>query len=69
MHAPTSDNRTRYTLDLSREQHRFLKLFAVDAEVDASAVLRALLRVLEADSILATRVSDMARASSRRGGS
>ena len=37
----------RYTIDLSREQHRFLKRFAFDAEVDTSKVVRALLTHLE----------------------
>jgi hypothetical protein len=39
----------RYTIDLSREQHRFLKRFAFDAEVDTSKVVRALLTRLEED--------------------
>lgn len=67
MHTPSSDNRTRYTLDLTREQHRFLKLFALEAEVEASAVLRSLLGELEGDAQLADRISHMAQASSRRG--
>lgn len=46
----------RYTLDLSREQHRFLKRFAFDAETDASVVMRALLAVLQRDKALAQRI-------------
>jgi hypothetical protein len=52
----TSARRVRYTLDLAREQHRFLKLFALDAEVDASVVMRVLLDCLEQDAGLAKRV-------------
>jgi hypothetical protein len=44
------------TLDLSREQHRFLRQFALDAESDASAILRALLAILEEDDLLAESV-------------
>jgi hypothetical protein len=46
----------RFTLDLAREQHRFLKLFAVDAETDASVVVRTLLALLAEDAALARRV-------------
>jgi hypothetical protein len=53
---PAPARRIRYTLDLSPPQHRFLKRFAVDAEVDASAVVRALLAELEHDAQLAARV-------------
>jgi hypothetical protein len=44
------------TLDLARDQHRFIKRFAVDADTDASSVLRTLLNLLEEDSELAERV-------------
>lgn len=44
------------TLDLSREQHRFLRQFALDAESDASSILRALLALLEEDRALAGNV-------------
>jgi hypothetical protein len=46
----------RFTLDLARPQHRFLKQFALDAEADASVVLRVLLSFLEEDGILTKRV-------------
>jgi hypothetical protein len=46
----------RYTLDLSREQHRFLKRFAFDEETDASVVMRALLTLLQNDERVARRV-------------
>lgn len=48
--------RVRVTVDLAREQHRFLRRFAFEAEVDASSVLRALLGLLEEDAALAQRV-------------
>lgn len=44
------------TLDLSRPQHRFLRQFALDAETDASSILRALLVLLEEDTALAGRI-------------
>jgi len=54
---PTTTARPiRYTLDLAREQHRFLKQFALDAEADASEVMRALLHLLEDDPGLASTV-------------
>jgi hypothetical protein len=51
-----SGERIRITLDLSREQHRFLRQFALDADSDASSVLRTLLDLLKADSELAKAV-------------
>lgn len=54
--APQPSARVRMTLDLSREQHRFLRQFALDAESDASAILRALLAILEEDDLLAESV-------------
>jgi hypothetical protein len=50
------EKRVRFTLDLEREQHRFLKRFALDAEVDAARVMRALLDQLRTDTDLANRV-------------
>jgi len=55
-HPPSGDRRIRYTLDLARDQHRFLRLFALDAGVDASVVVRTLLSLLEEDGKLARRV-------------
>lgn len=48
--------RVRFTLDLSSEQHRFLKRFAFEAETDASVVMRLLLTLLQGDEKLARRV-------------
>lgn len=53
---PNRARRIRYTLDLSREQHRFLKLFALDANVDASVVLRTVLELLQEDQVLTRKV-------------
>ena len=53
---PAGEKPVRYTLDLSREQHRFLKQFALDAEVDASEVMRTLLKQLQLDAALAAKV-------------
>lgn len=50
------DRQVRFTLDLAREQHRFLKRFAVDAETDASVVMRALLTLLAEDATIARRI-------------
>lgn len=54
--AGQDDRRVRFTLDLARDQHRFLKRFAVDAETDASVVVRALLALLAEDDAIARRV-------------
>ena len=51
--------RVRYTLDLSKEQHRFLKQVALDSDADASAVMRALLSILETDQELAGRAIEL----------
>jgi len=66
---PPKEKRVRYTLDLLYSQHRFLKKFAFDAEVDASEVLRDLLTALEEDSTLASAVKwrVIARKQGRKG--
>lgn len=46
----------RYTLDLEQEQHRFLRLYALQNDVEASKVMRTLLYLLEADDTLQQRV-------------
>lgn len=47
----------RYSLDLSPEQHKFLKRFSLEAEVDSSLVMRKLLELLAEDERLANRVA------------
>lgn len=49
---------TRFSLDLDKEQHKFLKLFALSNDIKASLVVRALLYLLETDINLANRVID-----------
>jgi hypothetical protein len=51
----SSDRKVRITLDLAREQHRFLRRFAFEAEADATAVLRALVSLLEEDATVAKK--------------
>ena len=58
---PARERRIRYTLDLSPEQHRFLKRFAFDTEVDASAIVRVLLTELDSNLALAERVRSQVR--------
>lgn len=48
----------RFTLDLTPEQHFFVKKFALDAGIQASTMIRALLYLLEMDEDLANRVID-----------
>jgi hypothetical protein len=54
---PRVDNRTRYTLDLTREQHRFLKRFALEIDVEASKVMRVLPQLFQTDRDLSSRVT------------
>ena len=53
---PRRQTPARFTVELPREQHRFVKRFALDADSDASTVTRALLTLLETDPVLAERV-------------
>lgn len=48
--------RVRFTLDLAKEQHKFLKRFALEADTDASVVVRALLSRLERDEDFAAAI-------------
>ncbi len=50
------EKKIRFTLDLNKSQHRFLKLFALEAESDASVVVRTLIKHLENDSQLAESI-------------
>jgi hypothetical protein len=49
----------RFTVELPRTQHRFVKRFALDADTDASTVTRALLNLLETDHQVAERIRAM----------
>jgi hypothetical protein len=53
---PRKEKPVRFTLDLDRDLHRFLKEHAVGIEADASQVLRALLNELRDDPDLAARI-------------
>jgi hypothetical protein len=57
---PRPPKPVRFTLDLSHSQHGFLKRFALEAEVDASKVMRVLLDQLQSDPELAQRVREAA---------
>lgn len=48
---------TRYTLDLEVQQHKFLRWFAIDNEIEASKVMRGLLYLLEAGNELPAGVT------------
>ena len=48
--------RRRFTLDLTRDQHAYLKMFALQADTDMSAVLRVLVSCLQEDDYLAKEV-------------
>lgn len=47
---PPRVRRVRYTLDLEPEQHKNLKRFALEADADASEVMRALLVLLQTNT-------------------
>ena len=54
---PPKEPTTRYTLDLDRAHHLFLKQFALEAELRGAAeVMRALLDELQEDPALADRI-------------
>lgn len=54
---PPKEPTTRFTLDLDRDHHQFLKQFALEAEVRGAAeVMRALLDELREDPALADRI-------------
>lgn len=54
----SEQRRVRFTVDMRRDQHRALKIFALDAGSDASVIVRTLLSLLEEDEALAQRVLD-----------
>ena len=47
---------SRFTVDLSLSQRKALKLFALEADVDASRVVRTLLELLSGDRAVADKV-------------
>lgn len=46
----------RFTFDVSREQHRFIRQFVLDSETTASAATRTLWMLVQEDSALAERL-------------
>lgn len=48
----------RISVDLPKEQHRFLRRFALDADTDGMRIVRALLSELEEDARLAERIRE-----------
>lgn len=54
---PPRVRRVRYTLDLDPEQHKALKRFALEAEADASEVMRILLAQLQTNTELKNAVN------------
>lgn len=56
---PRAETPARFTVELPRPQHRFVKRFALEADTDASTVTRALLQLLESDHQVAERVRGM----------
>jgi hypothetical protein len=55
---PRREKPVRFTLDLDRDRHQFLKQYAVRIEADASQVVRALLDLLRDDPALIVRVQE-----------
>jgi hypothetical protein len=53
---PPKLRKVRYTLDLDPVQHKQLKRFALEADTDASAVMRALLVLLDTDTQVSSAV-------------
>lgn len=53
---PRPERPVRFTLDLDRERHSYLKQTATAIEADASALMRALLDEMRADPELETRI-------------
>lgn len=53
---PRPEKPVRFTLDLDREHHQFLKTYAVQVGADASKVMRALLDELREGPNLSARV-------------
>lgn len=54
--ARAREDRVRASVDLSREQHKFLKMFAVQNDSDGMSVLRELVGMLEEEEDMAPRL-------------
>lgn len=53
---PPRVRRVRFTLDLEPEMHKNLKRFALEADADASEVMRALLGLMHSDTAISNAV-------------
>ena len=60
-----AERRVRVTVDLTPEAHKALRLFAIEAETDASATIRALLELLHEDESVCARVTARVRRARR----
>lgn len=56
--AKTDRRVLRFTVDLEREQHNFLRFFAINNGINASVVIRTLLFELETNRELAQQIID-----------
>ena len=53
---PAKDSGIRFTFDVARDQHRFIRQFVLDSETTASAATRALWGLVQEDNALAERL-------------
>jgi hypothetical protein len=58
---PPASERTRFIATMSAEQHRYLRLLALDHRLDGSALIRAMIATVEADPAVRARVLEAAR--------
>jgi hypothetical protein len=58
---PPAPERTRFIATLSADQHRYLRLLALDHRLDGSALIRAMIATVEADPAVRARVLEAAR--------
>ena len=54
--AKRRDDQIRFTFDVARGQHRFIRQFVLDSQTTASAATRALWSLVEEDNALAERL-------------
>lgn len=53
---PKQTDTVRFTFDVSREQHRFIKHYVLDAQTTASAATRTLWELVAEDNTIAQRL-------------
>ncbi len=59
--APPGSERVRFIATLSADQHRYLRLLALDHRLDGSALVRAMIATVESDPVVRARVLEAAR--------